>query len=392
VDDGPVIQLSAGGKIALDDAQSGAFMEAFVSALDAVGEVDFSIVDRLFDRDPGERGSAAEAPKAPEDKGFMCELIASKKKVRGLLLVADRPSGYASLGAGVLAPFVTTAALIAESYQRTWSLDVMKQDRELATTQLEARAKSELNQARRQTFEAERVSRAKTELLWQMSQEMQAPVTAILDLARGLEASADLGAPHLARVKNIVAEGRRVVEMIDEVVDLSRLEAGAVSLSNERVVIGEVVDAAAGALRAEASRRGIAISVNARRAAGIDALGDRRRLSQVLESLIANAVRYNVDGGHVDVVCEETPPGRASIQVRDTGPGLSIAQQRRLFHPFDRLGAERSGVPGKGLGLAIAKQLVEMMGGSIDVESEPGMGSTFWVDLPGAPRARARPG
>src|SRR5690606_31292039 len=108
---------------------------------------------------------------------------------------------------------------------------------------------------------------------------------------------------------------------------------------------------------------------------------DRQRLKQVLLNYLSNAVKYNHDGGRVWVTCEPMAEGRFNIAVHDTGPGVSPEDLPKLFNPFERLGAERSEIEGTGIGLALSKRLVELMGGTVGIESRPGQGSSFWMEM-----------
>jgi len=172
------------------------------------------------------------------------------------------------------------------------------------------------------------------------------------------------------------------------VLDISRIEAGRLQLSLEPVQVGETVRAALDLVRPLAAQYHIELRAN-----GADVsqhiLADRQRLQQVLLNLLSNAVKYNHAGGTVTVSCEDGAGERLRIVVTDTGRGISPEMFRRLFTPFDRLGAEATGVEGTGLGLALSKHLVEAMGGTLAVVSELGAGSAFTVEFPlaGAPAA-----
>jgi signal transduction histidine kinase/CheY-like chemotaxis protein len=226
---------------------------------------------------------------------------------------------------------------------------------------------------------AERASLAKNDFLSSMSHELRTPLNAILGFGQLLE-MADLDERDKDSVQHIVRAGRHLLELVNEVLDLSRIEAGRLTLSPEPVQMDELVGEAVDLMRPSANERRISLSADL---VSCDAhiQADRQRLKQVLLNLLSNAVKYNRDGGEIHVSCASTPDERVRISVRDTGPGIGPERRDDLFEPFERLGAERTSVEGTGLGLALARQLIEAMGGAIGVESSDGEGSTFWIEL-----------
>ena len=227
---------------------------------------------------------------------------------------------------------------------------------------------------------AERASQAKSEFLSRMSHELRTPLNAILGFAQLLELD-ELPADQASSVDQIQVAGRHLLSLINEVLDISRIEAGRVSLSTEPVEVGDVLDEVATLLAPVAEASDIELSVDTDSARVLRVHADRQRLVQVLLNLGSNAVKYNSRGGSVAFRTGAGDKGRIRLEVRDTGPGIAHEQQDQLFLPFSRLGAERSGVEGTGVGLALSKQLVEVMGGAIGVDSVPGHGSTFWIEL-----------
>ena len=227
---------------------------------------------------------------------------------------------------------------------------------------------------------AERASQAKSEFLSRMSHELRTPLNAILGFAQLLELD-ELPTSQASSVDQIQVAGRHLLSLINEVLDISRIEAGRVSLSTEPVDVSDVLDEVTTLLAPVAEASGIELSVDVDGSRVLRVRADRQRLLQVLLNLGSNAVKYNSRGGSVAFVTEVGDGGRVRFEVRDTGPGIPHEQQDQLFVPFSRLGAERTAVEGTGVGLALSKQLVEVMGGVIGVESVPGHGSTFWIEL-----------
>ena len=239
----------------------------------------------------------------------------------------------------------------------------------------------ELEQSlRRASAEARRASDAKNDFLSRMSHELRTPLNAILGFAQLLELD-ELAEDHQSSVDQIQRAGRHLLSLINEVLDVSRIESGRLSLSPEKVEVGELLDEVTTLLIPAAEAAEIQLTMGGGDERGTHVSADRQRLLQVLLNLGSNAIKYNERGGAVSFRTSSAEGGCVRFEVRDTGPGIPRAQQDQLFIPFSRLGAERTAVEGTGVGLALSKQLVELMGGSIGVESVPGRGSTFWVEL-----------
>jgi CheY-like chemotaxis protein len=214
-----------------------------------------------------------------------------------------------------------------------------------------------------------------------MSHELRTPLNAILGFGQLLQMRGDeLG--DRESVEQILKGGRHLLDLINEVLDISRIESGRLPLSPEPVQVGEAVRRVVDLARPLAAERRIALEVAGGALQERYALADTQRLQQVLLNLVSNGIKYNREGGRVVVGCHEAGAGRLRLTATDTGIGIPAEVRSRLFTPFDRLGAEAGGVEGTGLGLALSRRLVEAMGGRIGLESAEGGGSVFWIELP----------
>ncbi|WP_119292372.1 PAS domain S-box protein [Azohydromonas sediminis] len=234
--------------------------------------------------------------------------------------------------------------------------------------------------------EAERANAAKTEFLSRMSHELRTPLNAILGFGQLLELSV-LGDEDAGHVGEILRAGEHLLELINEMLDLATIEAGRIRLQPQAVDLRTLVEECLHLVAPAATRAQLTLA-NEVAASCTHAWADRGRLRQVLLNLLSNAVKYNRRGGRVSVGCL-CGARMFELRVSDTGAGLTPAQAERLFEPFERLDADRKGIQGTGIGLAVSRRLVELMHGEIGVHSRPGAGSTFWVRLPTAPAAEA---
>ena len=248
---------------------------------------------------------------------------------------------------------------------------------------------------------ADRASRAKSEFLARMSHELRTPLNAMLGFAQLLEhdGGARLDALQRERLARIRSAGTHLLSLIDEVLDLSAVEAGSLPVALQPIALDEAIEEVRQWLAPMAADSGLSLQV-ARSGAWVHA--DARRLRQVLANLMSNAIKYNRRGGQVSLAARrlvvDGAPGW-ELGVRDTGRGLSAEQQAHLYEPFNRLGAERDGIEGRGIGLMTVHHLVRLMGGRLQVHSRLGEGSEFrvWLPLAAAPRrvaatAAGRPG
>jgi PAS domain S-box-containing protein len=228
--------------------------------------------------------------------------------------------------------------------------------------------------------ESDRANRAKSEFLSSMSHELRTPMNAILGFSQLLQFDDSLSDNSKDNVQEIHDAGEHLLELINEVLDLSRIESGQINLQLEAVDVRPIIENCISLVAALADKRKIQISHN-----GIENIAvraDRTRLKQVLLNLISNAIKYNREAGTVTLEVQCVDENRLRILVTDTGPGIPAARLNELFQPFNRLDLESGAIEGTGIGLTITRSLIEMMNGTIEVKSEVGVGSTFWIELP----------
>ena len=233
---------------------------------------------------------------------------------------------------------------------------------------------------RKRVEEVERASKAKSDFLSRMSHELRTPLNAILGFGQLLERQGPTPVQK-NRIAHILNAGRHLLNLINEILDISRVESGRFQLSLEPVLVEHAVDEAIDLIRPMAADRNVGIERSALLESSPNILADRQRLKQVLLNLLSNAVKYNRVGGRVNIDLTPQDNARFRISVSDEGPGIPPDKRARLFSPFDRLGAENSETQGTGLGLALSKRLTEAMGGSIG-EGGPAMGACFWIEFP----------
>ncbi|MDO9286731.1 MAG: PAS domain S-box protein [Aquabacterium sp.] len=254
--------------------------------------------------------------------------------------------------------------------------------------QLEQRIAQRTDELQRAKAEAERANRAKSEFLSSMSHELRTPMNAVLGFGQLLEMDETLSARSRAYVHELLRGGHHLLELINELLDLARVEAGRIPLSLEPVALAPLLDESRALLAPLAAARAVSLRISPP-AAGAAVQADRIRLKQVLVNLLANAIKYNHHGGEVAVRTEPAADGAWRLSVQDTGPGIAADKLPQLFTPYHRLGNDAAAVEGTGIGLVITRRLVELMGGRIGVHSEAGRGTTFWIELPAATLAQA---
>ena len=242
------------------------------------------------------------------------------------------------------------------------------------------RINEELQVAR---LQADRANQAKSAFLSNMSHELRTPLNAILGFAQILASEQLPSTPAQKKqfAGNILQASRHLLRLINDILDLAKVESGALTLETEQVGLSQVLQECRTLVDPLARMRGVELRLSV--ADGVSVMADRVRLKQVLINLLSNAIKYNREYGTVSVHCTEASgAGVLRLSVQDTGAGLDEKQLEAMFQPFNRLGQEGGTQEGTGLGLVMTRHLVEKMGGELGVVSTPGMGSTFWVALP----------
>ncbi|MGB5330453.1 MAG: EAL domain-containing protein [Gammaproteobacteria bacterium] len=233
--------------------------------------------------------------------------------------------------------------------------------------------------------QAEQANAAKSDFLSSMSHELRTPLNAILGFSQLFTYDRSLDEQHLTNANEINRAGKHLMSLIDQILDLSRIEVGEVDLSLEPVSLIQVLSDSVHWVAPLAQDRNISLDFDAAQFENSNVVADSIRLKQVFLNLLTNAVKYNRQDGNVSVISGPGDKGCLRIGIRDTGSGISAEKLKELFQPFNRLGAEFSGIEGSGIGLVITRQLVDLMQGKLEIDSVVDEGSTFWVTLELAP-------
>lgn len=230
-------------------------------------------------------------------------------------------------------------------------------------------------------LEAERANAAKSEFLSRVSHELRTPLNAVMGFSQLLAMDDLLSGDQRKNLDEILTAGTHLLELVNEVLDLSLIERGHFFVEIGPVALSPLIENCLSQLRGEAEAHGVTLVWD-----GMPQTlqADQMRLRQVLLNLLSNAIKYNRRGGEVRVLCSPVEGGHIRVSVSDTGRGIAHELQACLFRPFERLDSWHSGIEGTGIGLSLTKRLLEAMNGEIGVESEPDKGSTFWFELPAA--------
>lgn len=214
-----------------------------------------------------------------------------------------------------------------------------------------------------------------------MSHELRTPLNAILGFAQllGLDEKNDIKKQN---INEIINGGNHLLELINEILDLSKIESGNVELTIESHSLNKIINNVLSLIKPLADKHAIQIEDKISSSPDINIMVDEIRFKQVLLNLLSNAIKYNSENGEVLIDYSLTEGNMLHLSITDTGEGLTPEQQSQLFKPFERVGAENSNIEGTGLGLVISKDLIELMGGTIKAESAVGKGSCFWLYVP----------
>ena len=228
---------------------------------------------------------------------------------------------------------------------------------------------------------AEKANRTKSDFLSSMSHELRTPLNSVLGFAQLLESGNPPPTPtQRQKIGHIIKGGWYLLNLINDLLDLSQIESGKLALTQESVSLAEVIQECRGMVEPQARERGISITFPSQEPPGCVS-ADRTRVKQVVINLLSNAIKYNRAHGAIFVEFALCPPHAIRVSVRDTGEGLAPEQLAQLFQPFNRLGKEKSPEQGTGIGLVMCKRLIDLMGGTIGAESKVGVGSVFWFEL-----------
>ena len=307
----------------------------------------------------------------PALKNYLAVPITDGDTILGMYAIANSDEPYSQGLVEWLEPYTSTCALL---------IKLQRQIHEQALT----------NEALiRAHQEAERASQAKTEFLSSMSHELRTPLNAIMGFAQLLVGRTEQDVRTRRQAEHILKSGKHLLELINEILDLARIESGHLALSIEKIHLVDVLQSCVENLRGMAKRHEVQLDIDASGARNVWVLADFTRLRQVLDNLLSNAIKYNRPNGVARVRISQDPE-RIKVEVIDTGIGIAHDKYPLIFTPFNRLGAENGAIEGTGVGLALTKKIIEHMQGEIGFSSQENQGSTFWFSLPASDPAQAQ--
>lgn len=258
---------------------------------------------------------------------------------------------------------------------------VQAEDGTLSHVVIEIQDVTEIEELRETVVQLRSANEAKDTYLCRMSHELRSPLTAVIGYSELLVADAQLLGEDLEAAEAIFNAGEHLMALTNDLLDITRIESGQLQMSIEPVRLESVLQSAVELMTPLATKTGVTLSLPDQSGA-LFVRADVRRLTQAIVNLLSNAIKYNRPDGRVRIEVTKLPSsGRVRVSVIDTGDGIEEENLTRLFQPFERLGAESGEVEGAGLGLSLTRSLVEEMGGTINVESEVGLGTTFSVEL-----------
>ncbi len=227
---------------------------------------------------------------------------------------------------------------------------------------------------------AEKTDKAKSRFLSHMSHELRTPLNAILGFTQLMNIATDLSELQQDNLKEIESAGNFLLTLINEILDLSRIESGKIKLSEDTVYLEQLLAECLTLVKPIADKRNIRLECILTTERQLHT--DHVRLKQVILNLLSNAIKYNSENGLVVLYCHDIDAHNIRIEIQDTGPGIAHELINNIFSPFERLGVDERKIEGSGIGLMISRRLTRLMSGKIDVLSEPGRGSVFWLELP----------